>query len=55
MGVLIALTRLLRAHRKRPSRRAADERDELSTFHCQWFPCFHSNAALRDFTPAYVG
>src|SRR5262245_20869878 len=31
---------LLRACRKRPSRCAADERDELAPFHRQCFPCF---------------
>jgi hypothetical protein len=31
---------IIRTRRERPRGRAADERDELSPFHCQCFPCF---------------
>src|SRR5215216_2649835 len=57
---------LLSARRERPSNcRAADERDEVATFHCPMPPVppteriAHTSvrqeiAALRDFNPAYV-
>jgi len=32
--------RLLRARRTRPRGRAAEQIDELASFHCQCFPCF---------------
>src|SRR5262249_57595540 len=55
---------LLRARCERPRDcRAAEQRDELATFHCQWLPCFdgkiahtsmrEETAALRNFYPAY--
>ena len=56
--------RRLRARRKRPRRRAADERDEVAPFHCPMPPVLPTEriahlgpaggAALRDFDPAYV-
>src|SRR5262245_66317749 len=33
---------LLRAHRERPRRRAAEQRDEVAAFHQQFLPCFEA-------------
>src|SRR5262245_16019521 len=33
---------LLRAHRERPHRRAAEQRDEVAAFHQQFLPCFEA-------------
>src|SRR5262249_54393863 len=32
----------LRAHRERPHRRAAEQRDEVAAFHQQFLPCFEA-------------
>jgi hypothetical protein len=54
---------LLRAHRERPRRRAAQKRDEVAPLHCLMLPVLsteriahlvrHEAAALQDFDPAH--
>jgi hypothetical protein len=56
---------LLRARRERPSRRAAEQQDELAAFHCPMPPVLRTariahlrtekTAALRDFNSPHVG
>src|SRR5262249_58359271 len=43
--LLCCICRLLRARRERPRRHAAQQRDELAPFHCQWLPCFDRKVA----------